>query len=868
MKKPRSIHTLLVGISLALSGALAPAMLVVHDTPTRPTPENLAYNLGHFFPGSNTADWWRYARVSGARIFMTPSHFNVSGTLRPGEENVVDQASFLARRAALRADPLNTDYINWPVIGTRFNTALSGNNRIVPQYALEEIHKRGGRILAQMTLSEGAFPIADEDDWARKWIAWRTYYSLAFHLAREFDVERYSSHNEPNHSASFIEPAQWLMRLRLSSDAVDCAIADVNALYGKSLQARFNAPVSASAFGSGYENYGRPAVESIRTDFLGQTSPGYQVFHQYAYQQYNQSPNDFANNFLTLRQAVDFFSPSGLDPLAFGITEFNVHTGATYDTLVENADSLSKTVRLGAILTRLVAAGMDELYLFKFGMTVYSNRFPVQKNGMLYSDNRNVPYSYGTMSRGAEAYRLFNKAFAPGRELLGHTASGLAADLFILAGRDPVSGFHYIYSVNETGSSIPLEIDLSALGIPEGQHVVIEDVSQWRSGVIRSLERVSGGRIQPGAQPGQTVWLVTIPREPQRVTGGDQGLFTLPVIKDAMVRDGAHADANFGAEPAAWARNDPADVDQRAAAFLQFDLPENWNPADLQLAVLEIPVASINGGGTVHAHLYGIDNHDWEEDTLAWNNAPNLRKGAPAGNQIRHGAVEGAGDSAHILGQLTAGGSYTLRRVDVTDYLVRQHRAKASFLITQDPRWDVDINVTRVPESWDELASGDTQPDGLRVWTREGATQAQPAASLVLIRREPQPLAYDTWIAAAFPGETDPAVIGRHANPAGDRLPNLLKFALGLDPAAPAGADAPRLILENASTAAVYFTRNQMAADVSLQVRATANLNDWSPIGPFTTLEDDGTRARLKATVPLPPDGAPLFLRFVAEPQR
>src|SRR5690606_6792887 len=103
----------------------------------------------------------------------------------------------------------------------------------------------------------------------------------------------------------------------------------------------------------------------------------------------------------------------------------------------------------------------------------------------------------------------------------------------------------------------------------------------------------------------------------------------------------------------------------------------------------ELPVATVAGGsGTVQAHLYGIDNHDWEEGTIVWANAPNLRQNVAAGNEIRHSVVAGAGESAHLLGQISATASFQTRQVDVTEYVRRQAGGKASFMIVQEPRWD------------------------------------------------------------------------------------------------------------------------------------------------------------------------------------
>jgi len=330
---------------------------------------------------------------------LSPAHIHVAGTERPSDQDVVDQTSFLARRAALSNDPLNEDYINWPFVLDRINTDLTGNNRIVPSYALGKIHEIGGDIQAQMTLSEGVFPIDDEDDWTGKWVAWRTYYTAAFYLAREFDVERFTSHNEPDHPAMLIAPGPWLMRLRLASDAAQQALADVNRIYGKNLSPMFHAPVTAGSRGRSFNSYGRPAVEGMQTDFLGASPAGFQLFQTYAYQRYNLTPDRFSRDFLNLRRAVNEATPSGIAPLPFAITEYNVHTGATYDRQTASSHTLSKAVRFGGITASLAESGMEELFAFKFGMTEYpeTRNFPIQKNGMAFSDNNHAPHNYGTM---------------------------------------------------------------------------------------------------------------------------------------------------------------------------------------------------------------------------------------------------------------------------------------------------------------------------------------------------------------------------------------------------------------------------------------------------------------------------------------
>src|SRR3954466_12057197 len=105
------------------------------------TPEIVGYNSGHFVAGSNTADWWRYSNVNGARVWPTPTVVEASDDLAPWGDGVSSQATFVTRRNDLRANPLSTSYINWPYIDGRYqNNPTSGSNIINLKYAFGQLH--------------------------------------------------------------------------------------------------------------------------------------------------------------------------------------------------------------------------------------------------------------------------------------------------------------------------------------------------------------------------------------------------------------------------------------------------------------------------------------------------------------------------------------------------------------------------------------------------------------------------------------------------------------------------------------------------------------------------------------------------------
>ncbi len=122
----------------------AAATLTVQTNQLGSTPNLLGYNAGHFYPGSNTREWWRYAGVTGARVFISPSNIEPSDDVAPVGDGVTSQATFLARRAAIRTNQFNAAYINWSVFNNNYqNNDLAGNNHIKVNFALGELRKLG-----------------------------------------------------------------------------------------------------------------------------------------------------------------------------------------------------------------------------------------------------------------------------------------------------------------------------------------------------------------------------------------------------------------------------------------------------------------------------------------------------------------------------------------------------------------------------------------------------------------------------------------------------------------------------------------------------------------------------------------------------
>jgi hypothetical protein len=690
--------------------------LTVKTANTGTTPDIVGYNMGSFPTVNNTRDWWRYSGSNGARVFLSPEETELNDDIPATGDGVTDEASFLARRDALRADPLNKNYINWDYFERRYSYGWDttfGNMR-----------QAKADILVQITA--GRFPINETDDWARKWELWQHYYVQAFYLGKNFDVTRYQMFNEPDHpNANGITPSNWFLRLRLAADALQCGMADMNALYGKSLVPNIYAPVTAGGTGS-YADWGARAINNRHKNFLGVSDPDYLAVNFYAYHQYNSDPASYGSTMSGIRSLMSAdMAPEKSFPIS--VTEFNVHSGSFFDTFPETLDHSSKYPRLGAIVANLAKNSAKELYLFKFPQTSLSGTYGVAKNGMFYRQNDSSPNHYGGATKAAEVYRLFAKANAPGGVLKNFTlaSNGSLDQLDVVVSRNLATGTYYVFSVNNNSSGASMVLDTAAWGIPAGSRYLLEEVSETSYGAGRKWDTVSvDGTLSDGSgnqifQPARSVWLFTIPSKllqaPQIVAASD----------DSTVKDGTNGETNYGSSTTLIARNDPSNVSARSAALIKFQMPLIY-PPDIQLAVLSMRARTTTSNATVQSHIYGLSDDAWTENVVSWSNAPNLTKGAAAGNLIGDRVITGQGDSTFIQGQLVASStSHSEKLIDVTDFLRQQADGKASFLITQDPRWDVALP---------SLEIGDTQADGIEIQATEGSSANHPGPQLKLVR--------------------------------------------------------------------------------------------------------------------------------------
>ena len=676
------VTTFLIGFSLPASAQT----ITVSSKVVGKTPRIIGLNSGNFKPGSNATTWWKWTGVNGARIFTSAPRIEASDDIEPHGDGVTDEASFLARRKSLRADPTNPQHINFEVFK---NGYAKTSGHIDFAFALSELTANGIAPLIMTARTNDRYPIKG---WADRWEHWQHYYAQAYHLGKEYGVERYNVYNEPDHDSRSITQADFLQRLQLASDAIQCAVDDVNRDTDRQLKVQILAPITAGAardYGPRLKNkdkrddkigWGELVIKNIHTDFLGKPKRGFQLIHTYAYQQYNGDAENYSEDLAILKQlvAADLKAIRSKAKIDFGLTEFNVHSNGVFAERKDNLDEPSRYSKLGGILTGLTSQFPQELYLFKLSSNARENE--LQKNAVFHNDRFEAPYNIGGASRAAGVFKLFTKGFCGGLEqhaLPAVQGKGLQA----ITSYDKNRRRFCLFVTNQSTQAQKLNVDLSNWGVRPGVVAQVEEVSQGRLVEVTARIVVPRNRTIQFQLPRQSVVLVSIPR-----TNSGKPL-TLTPSDDAVVTAGDSEGQNDGGSKTLTVKNSSRRAEDRSVSYLKFNTSEVGS-SSVERAVLRLHANQSRKGAQSIVHVYGLSDDKWKESNLTWKSSANLEASSGAVEKISDNFISGINETAHFVGHLTAGGKSGPVYLDVTDFVANDDNKEVTFLLVREARID------------------------------------------------------------------------------------------------------------------------------------------------------------------------------------
>ena len=170
--------------------------------------------------------------------------------------------------------------------------------------------------------------------WAGKWEQWQHYYAMAYYMGQHYDVSRFQTYNEPDQTSSPVPQSEWIERLKIASDALRSAIADVNRDFGKHLVADVSGPVTINGANT-IDTWGKAALQQNRIDYQGNTV-NYDIFNTYDVHRYGATGTTFAADMQTFKTKIPQYNPSGqMMPVVY--TEFNRRNSSSFARLDRHA---------------------------------------------------------------------------------------------------------------------------------------------------------------------------------------------------------------------------------------------------------------------------------------------------------------------------------------------------------------------------------------------------------------------------------------------------------------------------------------------------------------------------------------------------
>ena len=747
----------------------------------------IGLNGSNTVPGTNQWEFLRYSGVNAIRMGTVsnyPYGYNNDKdpyltTLGWGE-GVSDLASFNVNRKAVRDFPETNSLIPWSV----FKSFFSGTQDY-PDYRLVNVAslnldvlynmKRYANSTSQYTMAPYS-TISSAARWADKWEDWLNRYAFAYYLAKAYGVCNFELYNEPDQWKDTYHTSipEFIERMEIGSDAVHCAIEDVNKLQGKNLVANVVGPVvhgelfwvnstdSDTRDDLAGVGWGEATIDSIHSTYDGKKDPSVSLINSYCYHLYAnyRTVSTVAGEVALNSNAI--LKQNNNQDLPIWISEWNVNTNdQLYPHITQlSQDSPTKFSQFAAGLGAYNETNLENLFVFQFGV-----QDTLSKNGLYFLSTKTTTstsevLNVGGLSRSAELLHLFAPAFAKKQKFLPptvtYTGNGLSANpsttgLYVTTSKDPITGNSYIWIANTSTNRIPLQIDLSQWNILTPiKSRFIQEVSEKSFGEevkVKSWNTVIASNLIKDTIPRYGTWLITI--DSATLTQRD-----IIVTDDATVTGGTLSGTKFGSNPALDVSMHTTEGQNRNVTFLKFPL-SNKVPTNetVKRAILRVYAQKVTlltpspaaNGDLVVIHVYGLTKSKWNEKTITWDGAPNIMKNSliTGGTNarvdvVKDNFVQDIGNTATFLGQMTVSDDNLFplppaeRALDITNFVSSQTDS-VTIMLVREVRADLDLLLpNRLDTIWrmriqsKENTSGYPAPT-LSVFTQNKNTTALPS---------------------------------------------------------------------------------------------------------------------------------------------
>lgn len=367
------------------------AMITVTKKVVGKSMKYVGYNQGYYMPGSNISGWVEYSGVNAFRVWATMNAFVPEASVQV-DKTLTSVEEFDKRKESVRSNPENNKYIKWNDLLPLYDQPdSSSTNGMVYSNALKELKRLGVDVILQCGSTDF------KDTWENKWKQWQRYYALAYYSAKTGDVAMFAMTNEPNHrNAGPMKLEQWISGMQIVSDAIHCAVEDVNKRYGKGLVPKFVGPVTA---GNNPEWWSAVA-KNIRTDYHGKKID-HDLLQVFSTHSYNSPAIGYENRIQNIQKIIKENHPAG-DTLPIVYTEIGRWMNAYLIDKEETMDDPSLFTEWAGIYTANTKNGGYGMFAFKFANTA-SGAYPRGiKSGhhLIWQGKRIVEDSYVNIAKG------------------------------------------------------------------------------------------------------------------------------------------------------------------------------------------------------------------------------------------------------------------------------------------------------------------------------------------------------------------------------------------------------------------------------------------------------------------------------------
>lgn len=317
----------------------------------------VGYNQGYYMPGSNISDWMEWSEANSMRLWTDLRSYSKESWL-PWDGKISGPEDFELHKSKLREDPESGEYICIDSIAANAMKPVYSTNSMSLDYALKELKRIGAAPLLQINNKDFG------RSWEEKFTVWRRYYALAFYAAKTGDAAMFAIQNEPNHRHSGpMDVEDYIAGMRLVSDAVHCAVEDVDRLYGKSLEAKFVGPVTAGT----NTDWWAKVTAAEGTDYSGRHTDQ-ELIDIFSTHSYNSPAAGYKDKVNSIREIIIENHPLGKSkPIVF--TETGRWMNAYLIDKEETMDSPSLFTEWAGMYTNNMLNGCYGMWAFKMANT-------------------------------------------------------------------------------------------------------------------------------------------------------------------------------------------------------------------------------------------------------------------------------------------------------------------------------------------------------------------------------------------------------------------------------------------------------------------------------------------------------------------